>query len=157
MWCLLLLGAYLSKKSKNSSIGKWFPGEKVDRLYGSDFEDMELPRELHQDVFEKSFAARSQNDIRLPFGANPQVKHIENFQFFDNERFRKNYQAHLHTAWIENNDWRLDKTTNSILTQYSKPHNPEKSYERIGQYCEKRHRQRGSPSVYQPEDFAECY
>lgn len=146
LWCLVLLGALLTRKSTGFRL---FPGERMERLFGSDFEDIGLPGALRDDFTEKSFAGRSQNDIRLPFGANPQVKHIENFRFFNNDRFRYNYQANLHTAWIENQDWRLDPTTNGPLTQYSKPHNPEDSYGKIDKFCRKRASQRAglSPPV----------
>lgn len=137
IWCLLLLlGGYLTRRSGGSF--QWFKSEKMDRLYGTDFEDVRLPNALRDDFFEKSFPARSQHNIRLPHGPNPQVKHVENFRFFDDDRFRNRYQMNLHEMQVENQDWRLDDTTFGVLNSYMKNHNPENSYGKIGQFSKLR-------------------
>lgn len=132
LWCLILIGAYLTRLSRNTF--SWIPGQQVTNLHGTDFEQERVPGVLRDAVFEQSFAARPKYNIRLPHGPSNQVKHIENFKFFDNERFRKNYQANLHTAWIENNNWQLDVTQKGIMNGFAVPHDPEDNYRAIANF-----------------------
>jgi len=86
---------------------------------------------------EQSMAARPQVDLRLPFGPNPQQKYIQEMQFFDNPYYVDQYQKHLTTARISNQDWRLDTTTNGILSSWpQKPHQPEDNLHKIKSFAD---------------------
>lgn len=145
LWCLLLAAGVITKFfgfSGYQDSGMPVNRKSLARLSGSDFEKIRLPY-LHRDDFtERSFQGRTQNDIRLPHGANPQMKHIENLRFFHNKKFQKRYQKNLHTTLIENNNWKMDKTQYGLLGGYAKVHNPENNYAEI-----KRFSNRCLPSV----------
>lgn len=151
LWCLLLAAGVITKYLGYGGYqgkGKFPVSEKpFPHLFGSDFEDARFPNRYRDDFTEKSFTAQNQNNIRLPHGANKQMKYVESFAFINHDKYKRKYQENLHNAWIENQDWRMDYTTFGKLNSYSKPHNPENNFSRIARFNSR------IPNVRPPSDF----
>jgi len=136
--CLFAVAALLYKAGLISTLPSFITGahEKLDfpnipnSLSG-------LQHRFREDWNAQSFAGRPQTELRNPFGPNPQQKYIQEMDFFDNQYYQDNYKLHLKTARIDNQDWRLDLTTNGVLNNYpQQPHLPEDNIRRISEFSQ---------------------
>lgn len=97
------------------------------------------PHRFRENQNDWSFAGRTKLDLRLPFGPNPQQKYIQEQKFFSDTTTQKNYSENLRQMHIENQDWRLDLTTNSRLNNFAeKPHMPENNLRRLNVFSVER-------------------
>lgn len=136
--CLFALAAFLYKSGFINSVPSLITAanEKLDFP--------EIPNSLSgmqarfRDTWNAdSFPARTQVDLRLPHGPNPQQKYIQEMKFFDNPYYQQQYKEHLKTAKIDNQHWKLDVTTNGVFNNYAqKPHQPEDNIKKIGMFSE---------------------
>ena len=133
--CLIAFASLLYKTGMINTLPSFITGahEKLDfpnipnSLSG-------LQHRFREEWNAQSFAGRPQTEVRNPFGPNPDQKYIQEMDFFDNEYYQKNYQLNLKTVRIDNQDWRLDLTTNSVLNNYpQQPHLPEDNLTKLGQ------------------------
>lgn len=77
--------------------------------------EIRLPMIFEDDRLEKSFAGQIHNDVRAPFGPDRKVRDIDDTSYFDSNTYRMKRRQHLTDMTVENQDWRLDPTTNSDL------------------------------------------
>lgn len=93
------------------------------------------PSRFRENQNELSFAGRTQMNVRNPFGPNPQQKYVQEMKFFDDDTVQHNYAENLRQMHIQNQDWRLDPTTNSHLNNFAqRSHQPEDNLRRILEY-----------------------
>lgn len=84
----------------------------------------EYPARFYDGEFEQSFAGRTQANIRMPFGPNPQEKNIIEHKFINNADYQNKYRMNLKQMFIDNNDWRLDPVMNGPDHFYQGAHQP---------------------------------
>lgn len=143
---VLALAFLISKRADFFANPTLFPSQpNDDSLEG-------YPQRVRENQNEWSFAARKQLHVRLPHGPNPQQKYIQEQKFFDDERLQKNYRDQLRVMRIENQDWRLDHTTNSQLNNFLQNISPEDHLQRIRNFSE-----RNTNELNENASITDCY